>query len=50
MEIQADDEEPAARDEGGLFDEEDAGEGDQKLCVDPFLGQVKASTPPGFKL
>ena len=31
------------------FEEEDLGEGDQALAVKPFLGQVKAMTPTGFK-
>lgn len=31
------------------FDQEDVGEGDQRLAVAPFLGQVRASVPTGFK-
>ena len=33
----------------GAFKEEEMGEGDQFGVSKPFLGEVKASTPKGFK-
>lgn len=33
----------------GMFEEEDMGEGDQRMAVIPFLGEVKNSFPSGFK-
>jgi microtubule-associated protein-like 6 len=35
---------------GGVFESEEVGEGDQALAVKPFLGQVKASVPTGYKM
>ena len=31
------------------FDEEEMGEGDQRLAVDPFKGEVLASKPSGYQ-
>lgn len=33
-----------------MFEEQEMGEGDQKLAVLPFLGEVKASVPSSFRL
>jgi hypothetical protein len=40
---------PFGADEDGGFELEDAGEGDERMAVLPFKGQVERSVPTGWK-